>query len=123
MIRYLTVQGAKQPADFSIMTLAQVARKYDVDVTGLGELLGSKSALDEQFELLATIGVVALNNGARREGLDKRYSEFDLYDAFTADLELTSEIIVAFGESFQSSTVFQTPARKPATKRDKKAAE
>lgn len=114
MIRQLNISGEQCPADFSIFTLAQLAQKYDTDITGLGELLAKQTTLEEQMRLVATIGVLALNNGAKREGIDKRYTEYDLYDALTADISLSGELLGAFAETFKGSTVFPTPSKTTA---------
>lgn len=111
MIRHLNISGEPCPADFSIFTLAQLARKYDTDITGLGELLAQQTSLEEQIRLVASIGEVALNNGAKREGIRKHYTEYDLYDALTADMSLSGEILSAFSETFKGSTVFPMPSK------------
>ena len=38
MIHYFDIAGHSAPADFSIMTLAQLAQKYGSDMTGLAEV-------------------------------------------------------------------------------------
>lgn len=118
MIRYLNISGEQCPADFSIMTLAKLAQRYDVDITGLGELLANQSTLEAQINLVANIAVEALNAGAKREGIDKHYNVYDIYDALTVDMSLSQEVISGFTSTFKGSEVFPRPSK--ATAKPKK---
>ena len=118
MIRYLNISGEQCPADFSIMTLVRIAQQYDVDITGLGELLGKQTSLEAQLTLVANVAVEALNAGAKREGIDKRYNVYDIYDALTIDMSLSQEVLDGFTASFKGSEVFLKPSK--ATAKPKK---
>lgn len=111
MIRYIEIAGESHPADFSILTLAQLARKYDVDITGLAEVAAGGGHLDEQIQFIAEVGTAALNAGAKREGKDKRFTGYDVIDAMTVDLSLIEAILTAFKEAFEGSVVFQKPSQ------------
>lgn len=119
MIRQLNISGEQCPADFSIMTLAKIAREYDTDITGLATL-AALDCLDEQLKFIATLGAEALNAGAEREHLLRKYTVYDLYDALTEDLSLAETLLTAFKDTFEGSSVFPKPSTATAKKEKKK---
>lgn len=120
MIRQLNISGEQCPADFSIMTLAKIAREYDTDITGLATLAAGDGHLDEQLKFIATLGAEALNAGAERERLLRKYTVYDLYDALTEDLSLAETLLTAFKDTFEGSSVFPKPSTATAKKEKKK---
>ena len=109
MVRYFTINGVEQPADFSIMTLAQLGREYNTDITGLYEVFKGFANEVDYIEAVATIGMCALNAGAKREGIAESYTKYDLYDILTRDMSLAEQFINALFESMQGEAVFQKP--------------
>lgn len=122
MIRYITVNGVDTPADFSIRTLAQLARAYNTDITGLFEVFSSfKDELD-YIDAVANIGSLALNAGAQREGTGKSYTAYDLYDILSQDMALAEKMINSLFESMQSTENFTEPPKAKVAKKTKKGA-
>ena len=118
MVHYLDIAGQSAPADFSIMTLAQLAKTYNTDITGLAELFQSFSDEVEYIEVVANIGVMAFNAGAKREKTGKEFSIYDMYDALTADMSLAENLLNNLFSSMRTEQVFTTP---PATAEKKKS--
>lgn len=118
MVHYLDIAGQSTPADFSIMTLAQLAKTYNTDITGLAELFQSFSDEVEYIEVVANIGVMAFNAGAKREKTGKEFSIYDMYDALTADMSLAENLLNNLFSSMRTEQVFPTP---PATAGKKKS--
>lgn len=118
MVHYLDIAGQSTPADFSIMTLAQLAKTYNTDITGLAELFQSFSDEVEYIEVVANIGVMAFNAGAKREKTGKEFSIYDMYDALTADMSLAENLLNNLFSSMRTEQVFPTP---PATAEKKKS--
>ena len=109
MIRYINIAGVEHPVDYSIMTLAQLARAYKSDITGLAEVFQSFKDEVEYIDAVATIGVVALNAGAKREGTGKEFTKYDLYDALSADMSLANSLVTDLFDSMRGDAVFTTP--------------
>lgn len=122
MVRYFSIDGVDTPADFSIRTLAQLARVYNTDITGLFEAFSNfKDELD-YIDAVANIGSLALNAGAQREGTGKSYTAYDLYDILSQDMTLAEQIINSLFESMQSSANFTAPPKAKVAKKTKKGA-
>lgn len=118
MVHYLDIAGQSTPADFSIMTLAQLAKTYNTDITGLAEVFQNFSDEVEYIEVVANIGVAAFNAGAKREKTGKEFSIYDMYDALTADMSLAENLLNNLFSSMRTEQVFPTP---PATAGKKKS--
>lgn len=118
MIRYFVIDGVEQPADFSIMTLAQLGREYNTDITGLFEVFQGFSDEVEYIDAVAKVGMCALNAGAKREGITKSYTVYDLYDILTRDMSLAEQFINTLFESMQGDKNFTEPPTKVAKKKD-----
>lgn len=126
MVRYFSVNGTEQPADFSIVMVARLAKRCDTDITGLVEKVQSLSDEGDFLEFAAKVGAEALNFGAKREATGKVYDEFDLYDAFTANIALASEMVTALVETLTEREVFSEPtatSAKTESSRKRKGAE
>ena len=126
MGRYFTVNGTEQPADFSIVMVARLAKRCGTDITGLVEKVQSLSDEGDFLEFAAKVGAEALNFGAKREATGKVYDEFDLYDAFTANIALASEMVTALVETLTEREVFSEPtatSAKTESRRKRKGAE
>lgn len=126
MVRYFSVNGTEQPADFSIVMVARLAKRCDTDITGLVEKVQSLSDEGDFLEFAAKVGAEALNFGAKREATGKVYDEFDLYDAFTANIALASEMVTALVETLTEREVFSEPTATSAqteSRRKRKGAE
>lgn len=120
MVRYFSIDGVDTPADFSIRTLAQLARVYNTDITGLFDTFSSfKDELD-YIDAVANIGSLALNAGAQREGTGKSYTAYDLYDILSQDMTLAEQMINSLFESMQSSGNFTAPPKAKVAKKTKK---
>ena len=68
-------------------------------------------------EFAAKVGAEALNFGAKREATGKVYDEFDLYDAFTANIALASEMVTALVETLTEREVFRSRRRRRRRRR------
>ena len=122
MVRYFSIDGVDTPADFSIRTLAQLARVYNTDITGLFDAFSNfKDELD-YIDAVANIGSLALNAGAQREGTGKSYTAYDLYDILSQDMALAEQMINSLFESMQSSANFTAPPKAKVAKKTKKGA-
>ena len=106
------------PADYSIMTVAQIAQHYGTDVTGLVDVFQNLNGEVAYLEAIATIGAYALNAGAKREATGKTYTVYDMYDYLTEDMSLASQLIETLFSSVSGKSVFPTP---PATAEKKKS--
>lgn len=111
MIRYITVNGVDTPADFSIRTLAQLAREYKTDITGLFDVFQNFADEVDYIDAVAKIGMCALNAGAQREGLGKTYTVYDIYDILTRNMALAEQLLAALFESMQGDEVFTKPPK------------
>lgn len=118
MVHYLDIAGQSTPADFSIMTLAQLAKTYGTDITGLAEVFQNFSDEVEYIEVVANIGVMAFNAGAKREKTGKEYTIYDMYDALSSDMSLAEALINHLFTSMRGDAVFPAP---PATAEKKKS--
>lgn len=112
MIRYFNVDGFDQPADFSIRTLAQLAREYKTDITGLFEVFNNFKDEVDYIEAVARIGKIAFNAGSEREILDVSYTVYDMYDILTRDMTLAERLINALFESMQGEKNFTKPPKR-----------
>lgn len=112
MVRYFSINGVDTPADFSIRTLAQLAREYKTDITGLFDVFQNFADEADYIDAVAKIGMCALNVGAQREGLDKTYTVYDVYDILTRDMALAEQFLNALFESMQGDEVFTKPPKK-----------
>lgn len=121
MIRNINYCGERRPADFSIMTAIKLAKEYDVDITALQEKIANLGDMEGYMDFVARLGVIALNEGAKREGLDDRYTVYDLYDALSEDLSIAEELINNLLDSFGGKKVFPTATetKKPSPKKKK----
>lgn len=119
MIHYIKINGADKPADFSIMTVAQIAAVNGTDITGLVERIQKYSTEAEYLEFVASAGAVALNAGAKRESTGEKFTEFDLYDALSLDMSIAQVIIDKLFGSMNGNAVFQQPPVAAAPKRPK----
>lgn len=115
----IELNGKSYPVDYSVMTALEIAERYDTDVTGLQQLIAGFSQR-EQFEFMIQLAVIALNDGARREGLSCRYNEYDVRDLFTEDLSLASRMFEEFFSTLAPEQVFPKPS--PATAKKKRTA-
>lgn len=122
MVHYLDIAGQSTPADFSIMTLAQLAKTYNTDITGLAELFQSFNDEVEYIEVVANIGVAAFNAGAKREKTGKEFTIYDMYDALTADMSLAENLLNNLFSSMRTEQVFPTPRATAEKKRSSKRA-
>lgn len=121
MVQYINFCGDTVPVDFSIRTLSTLAKAYDVDITGLAEMVVSKADnIDDTLELIERLGVVALNDGAERCGLERRYTKFDIRDAIIADAALGEQLLTMMIATFEQTSVFPTPPQQAAPQRKKK---
>lgn len=112
MIRYFTIEGVDTPADFSIRTLAQLGREYHTDITGLFEAFKNFADEVDYIDAVAKIGMCALNAGAKREGITKSYTVYDLYDILTRDMSLAEQFINTLFQSMQGDENFTEPPKK-----------
>lgn len=119
MIRTFTIAGEKCPADFSIMTAVKLAKEYGIDVTGLQAKIANLNDTEDYLDFVAKTGTIAFNEGAKREGLDKRYTVYDLYDIMSEDLSIAQELISNMLDSFGSSKVFPKATGKTSPKNKK----
>lgn len=121
MIQYINFCGDTVPVDFSIRTLSTLAKAYDVDITGLAEMVVSKADnIDDTLELIERLGVVALNDGAERCGLERKFTKFDIRDAIIADAALGEQLLTMMISTFEQTSVFPTPPQQAAPYRKKK---
>ena len=117
MVRTFNIGGEQRPADFSIMTAVKLAKEYGVDITGLQEKVSNLGDLEGYLDFVAKIGVIALNEGAKREGREKRYTIYDLYDILSEDLSIAEELVANLLDSFGGKKVFPTATdNKPSPK-------
>ncbi len=122
MVHYFDIAGHSTPADFSIMTLAQLAQKYHSDMTGLAEVFQGFEDEAQYLEAVANIGVIAFNAGSKRENTGKEYTIYDMYDALTADMSLAEKLINTLFSSMRGEEVFPTPRATAEKKKSNKHA-
>lgn len=122
MVHYFDIAGHSAPADFSIMTLAQLAQKYGSDMTGLAEVFQGFEDEIQYIDAVANIGVIAFNAGAKREKTGKEFSIYDMYDALTADMSLAEKLINTLFSSMRGEEVFPTPRATAEKKKSSKHA-
>lgn len=129
MIRHITYEGCQLPADFNIMTLTRIAKSYSCDITALPTMFAKlKGDIEASLTFVATVGSIALTEGARREaegGDYKRYTLDDIYDMLTVDLAISEQLADCLLDSIQASKVFQmaattTPPKKRAKRKKKR---
>lgn len=108
MIRYIDIAGDKCPADISIMTTIKLAKHYGIDITGIQEKISSLGDLEDYLDFVVELGVIVLNDGARREGIERRYTTYDLQDILTADLSIAEALLANLLDSFSGDKVFST---------------
>lgn len=121
MVQYIDFRGESVPVDFSIRTLSTLAKAYGVDITGLAEIVASKADdIDDSLELIERLGVVALNDGAERCGLERRYTKFDIRDAIITDASLGEQLLTMMASTFEQTSVFPTAPQPTAPQKKKK---
>lgn len=122
MVHYFDIAGHSAPADFSIMTLAQLAQKYGSDMTGLAEVFQGFEDEAQYIDAVANIGVIAFNAGAKREKTGKEFTIYDMYDALTSDMSLAEKLINTLFSSMRGEEVFPTPRATAEKKKSSKRA-
>ena len=118
-MRSIDFKGEKLPIDFSIMTVLEVCEIYSTDPTGIADVFSGMKTLREQMQFVINVGVIALNDGAKREGDARRYNEFTLREMLTEDMTLSERIINGLFSTFQAPEVFPTPTKESAKKNRK----
>lgn len=111
MVKYFVIDGVDTPADFSIMTLAQLARTYDTDITGLFDVFSNFKSEVEYIDAVAHIGVCALNAGAKRESTGNSFTVYNLYDILSVDMSLAEQFIEALFASMKADANFTKPPK------------
>ena len=111
--------GEQLPVDYSIMTALDLAEAYDTTVTELQTVVVNFNQR-KQFDFLIKLGVIALNDGARRDGLDRRYGEYEVRDLFTKDMSLAGRMLQGFFATLHGEEVFPEPSQ-PTAKRSAKS--
>lgn len=93
-MREIKINGAFVPLYFGMRAIAEFSKKNDqnfeevIDGGGL-----------ENIDKVVRLGVVGLNEGARRSGSMVRYTEDQLWDAIDENPSIITEISTAFMES------------------------
>lgn len=123
MLRYITHCGENLPVNFNIKTLLEIAKVYGTDLTGIQEVFKGFKGDEDSITFVATVGAVALTEGARRTAEDgeyKRYTLDDLYDMLTVDMSLAEQLLDVFFSSMNAPKVFPKAAKvKPPKKKHK----
>lgn len=123
MLRQIKYNGQELSADFNIRTLLKIAKCYNVDLTGIQEVfLGFKDDQEAMLTFVATMGSVALTEGARRTaegGEYKCYSVDDLFDMLTVDMSIAEQLLNELFASMEGSNVFPTAPKKAPKKKSK----
>ena len=91
----LIIQGKPHPIHFGLRTLYRFAEAQGEDfsdVVTAGRALAS-------FDSIVELTKLGLNDGARRAGSDRRFTEDDVWDIF----EQEPELILLVGEMFVES--------------------
>lgn len=120
MLRQINYNGTELNADFNIRTLLKIAKCYNVDLTGIEEVFRNLKDQEDILTFVATIGSVALTEGARRAtktGEYKSYSVDDLFDMLTVDMSIAEHLLNELFASMEGSNVFPTAPKEKAPKK------
>lgn len=79
----------------------------------------NKGMSAETYEVALDLCRTALNVGARREGVDARFTLDDLDDIFSADISALETMVEAIVETINAPQVFPMPSRSTAKPRRK----
>lgn len=114
----IIIHGTPRPIHFGLRAIHEFTRQRGADFASTVSSAEALSTLDSIVALTAT----GLNEGARRAGDDRRYTEDDVWDLFDEDPTLiltVSELFVEsispltdrLGEMARTDTVSQGPNR------------
>lgn len=123
MIRHIRYEGRELPVDFNIMTLMQLAKRYDTDLSGLREVFASFTDEMSSITFIANVGAIALTEGARRTAHGAEHERYDvdrLYDMLTVDMSISEQLLTELFSSMEGSKVFPTAVKnRPPKKKNK----
>lgn len=121
MVKYVELNGNKYPVGFSIRELFGVCARRNKSLEELLAMLMStnKGMSAETYEVALDLCRTALNVGARREGVDARFTLDDLDDIFSADISALETMVEAIVETINAPQVFPMPSRSTAKPRRK----
>ncbi len=99
-MKELIIDGQAYPIHFGLRALNDFAKKTGADfntVITTAEAVGTLDAL-------ASLTALGLNEGARIEGIDERYTEDEVWDWFDENPKLVLEVADIFKESIDALT-------------------
>lgn len=99
-MKEIIIAGQPRPIHFGLRALNDYAKKTGGNFSAVVTTAQAMGSLDA----LAGITAFALNEGARLEDIDERYTEDEVWDFFDEDPRLILEVADIFRESIDALT-------------------
>ncbi len=99
-MKEITIKGTPTPIHFGMRAVDEFTRRTGGD---FADTVSTTEAVGN-IESIVALTAVALNEGARKSGSDKRYSEDDVWDIFDDEPKLILEVTQIFVESIAPLT-------------------
>ena len=99
-MKEITIHGTPRPIHFGLRAINEFTRQRGVDFAATVSSSEALSTLDS----IVALTVTGLNEGARRAGDDRRYTEDEVWDLFDEDPTLILTVSDLFVESIAPLT-------------------
>lgn len=120
-MKEIIVNGVALPIHFGMKAIDEFSKSQGIDFSETA----TSTTFAGNIETIVSLAVVGLNEGARRSGQEKRYTEDDVWDILDDDPSLLLQISEIFAESIVPLTdklggMLKNAPRPTATKKAKK---
>lgn len=96
-MKTVNYRGRELPINFGIRTFNEACKLMNIS---FGEAIAAdETPKANTLELLVLVTLFALNDGARKAGKERRYTEDDVWDMFEDEPQLVNECSELFAES------------------------
>jgi hypothetical protein len=122
MVNFVEIRGNKYPVGFSIRELFAICGRRNKSLEEIMTALATTGEMitPDAYELALELCKTGLNVGARREGVEARFTIEDLDDIFSEDLSVLEHMIDAIIKSINAPKVFPTPPKMVAKKKQRR---
>lgn len=116
MVKYVELNGNKYPVGFSIRELFGICARRNKTLEELLAMLmsASEGLTAETYDVALDLCRTALNVGARREGVEARFTIEELDDIFSTDISAVETMVSAVFETINAPQVFPMPSTQTA---------
>lgn len=99
-MKEITINGKATPIHFGMRAVAEFTKRQESD---FAENITTTAAVGS-IDSIVALTTVGLNEGARRSGSERRYTEDDVWDIFDEEPHLVLEVSQLFVESIAPLT-------------------